>query len=358
MATLISMSEKRLLIDSFAQHAAAALGKQSVVCWVGNKPEQLGYEMHTNIKAEPPTRKLELRHSVYSPFNITGDSTEFPYESEDEIFNTHAIVRALKNDSVESENKHHPSEKVAIQSNLKNKIVTAYNRGSMVAQRLVWLMDKMQLDSVTQILDIGSWHLGQSIEFANIFDNAKIDAFEPVPESYQLCLHNKAQLESSKKTRIQIHNIAISNKRSQIPFYPIDPSKSSVPNVGASSMFKFIDGLNGTPFGQNLTQKEILVEAETLDNWCIANNVTAVDIMWVDVQGAELLVFEGAKNILKNTKVILTEVGLKSYYEGHTLKADIDQLLSSLGFQELKESFEWNVEQYEANTIYIRDILN
>lgn len=38
-----------ICIDSMVQHAMAALGKKSMVCWVGNKPEIFGYKMHTNI---------------------------------------------------------------------------------------------------------------------------------------------------------------------------------------------------------------------------------------------------------------------------------------------------------------------
>jgi len=49
---LIGLSQKRLLIDSFAQHAAAALGLQSTVCWIGTTPEKLGYNIHKNIIAK------------------------------------------------------------------------------------------------------------------------------------------------------------------------------------------------------------------------------------------------------------------------------------------------------------------
>jgi hypothetical protein len=125
-------------------------------------------------------------------------------------------------------------------------------------------------------------------------------------------------------------------------------------NCGASSMFKFIDGLNGPQFGQNLVQKEIKVQADTLDNWCKTNKITEIDILWMDAQGAELLVLQGARKILKNTKIIMTEVGLQPYYEGHTLKPDIDQLLKASGFRELESSFELNGFDYEGNTIYIR----
>ena len=81
-----------------AQHAAAALGQHSVVCWIGNTPEQFGYDIHTNIIANNPTIKPELRHSVYSKYNISGTPTEFPYNNEGEIFNVEEIIEALRND--------------------------------------------------------------------------------------------------------------------------------------------------------------------------------------------------------------------------------------------------------------------
>ncbi len=96
LAVLIAMSEKRLLIDSFAQHTAAALGKQSVVCWIANVPSQFGYEMHNNIIATPPTVEPELRGAVLSMYNTNGPEKEFPYNNEDEIFDADKIIAALQ----------------------------------------------------------------------------------------------------------------------------------------------------------------------------------------------------------------------------------------------------------------------
>lgn len=96
LAVLIQMSAKRLFMDSFAQHTAAALGKPSVVCWIGNKPSQFGYEMHRNIVAHDPTLKPELRNSVYGRYNISGNVTEFPYNNEWEIFSAEEIIEALR----------------------------------------------------------------------------------------------------------------------------------------------------------------------------------------------------------------------------------------------------------------------
>ena len=351
LAALIWASAKRLFIDSFAQHTAAAVGRHSVVCWIGNTPQQFGYAMHSNIVAHQPTVQPQLRNAQYSKYNIGGDPVEFPYRSEDEIFDTHKIIEALRQDRpIVQEPVLYQRENITT----REKIMVAYNKGGMVANRLVHLLGKENLGNIKQVLDIGSWHLRQSIEFADIFPEARVHAFEPVPDSYELCLRTHAQLDPQRKSRIHIHNIALSNASGEIPFYAVDPSTSSEPNVGASSMFKFIDGLNGTPFGQDLNQKEIKVQSDTLDNWCANNKVVEVDIMWVDVQGAELLVFRGAENILSNTRIIMTEVGLKPYYEGHTLKEDIDKFLAELGFEELKSSFEINGFDYEANTIYYR----
>lgn len=92
----ISLSDKRLFMDSFAQHVAAGLGLSSTVCWIANKPEVFGYEIHNNITSNPFTLKPELRNSYLGKFNIGGELIEFPYNSEREIFNSQDIIDSIK----------------------------------------------------------------------------------------------------------------------------------------------------------------------------------------------------------------------------------------------------------------------
>lgn len=92
----ISLSSKRLFMDSFAQHVAAGLGLASTVCWIANKPEVFGYTAHDNIIHNPFTKKPELRNSFLGKFNIGGDLLEFPYNSENEIFNSQDIIDSIK----------------------------------------------------------------------------------------------------------------------------------------------------------------------------------------------------------------------------------------------------------------------
>jgi len=49
---LIGLSQKRLFIDSFGQHASTALMIPSTVCWISTGPNKLGYNIHKNILAK------------------------------------------------------------------------------------------------------------------------------------------------------------------------------------------------------------------------------------------------------------------------------------------------------------------
>lgn len=96
LVVLLKLSSKRLLIDSFAQHIAKSLDLNSVICWIGNKPSVFGYENNTNIQANKETATPELKHSVFSKYNIAGNLLEFPYNEEKEIFNVQDIIKSVK----------------------------------------------------------------------------------------------------------------------------------------------------------------------------------------------------------------------------------------------------------------------
>lgn len=95
LAFIIKNSKKRLFIDSFAQHTAAAFGLKSTVCWIVNSPKVFGYEVHDNILANPTTKTPDLKRSYLHKFNIGNVLTEFPYNSDSEIFNTEAIIESV-----------------------------------------------------------------------------------------------------------------------------------------------------------------------------------------------------------------------------------------------------------------------
>ena len=74
------LSTKRLFIDSFAQHVAAALDLQSTVVWIGNKPKVFGYEENINIL---PNANIinNLDKFSYLQEDISGQIQQFPYDT-------------------------------------------------------------------------------------------------------------------------------------------------------------------------------------------------------------------------------------------------------------------------------------
>jgi hypothetical protein len=96
IAAVIERSDKRLFMDSFAQHTAAAYKLPSTVCWIVNSPTVFGYDWNHNILANPFTIEPDLRGSYLQKFNIVGNPVEFPYNNETEIFNAEEIIESLK----------------------------------------------------------------------------------------------------------------------------------------------------------------------------------------------------------------------------------------------------------------------
>ena len=97
IAILLQLSSKRLLIDSFAQHMAAALDLKSTVCWIGTKPEIFGYKLHDNIKANPFNNQHSIDQSIYAPYGLSESIHNVPYKDLKDIFDTAEIMRSINN---------------------------------------------------------------------------------------------------------------------------------------------------------------------------------------------------------------------------------------------------------------------
>ena len=94
---VIEYSHNRLLIDSFAQHAAVALDRPSTVLWPIDNVKTLGYpEFHNNIVSNADTRKVHLIDSYLGAHPINGEFLhECPFDN-DNIFETADIRESLE----------------------------------------------------------------------------------------------------------------------------------------------------------------------------------------------------------------------------------------------------------------------
>jgi FkbM family methyltransferase len=94
------------------------------------------------------------------------------------------------------------------------------------------------------------------------------------------------------------------------------------PNMPLLSRFNQVDDLT-RPVSQTPVQTKRLDDIQ---------EVTRVDLLKVDVQGADLDVLRGSPRLLKNCGVVLTEVEFIHLYKNQPLFADVDAYMRGQGF--------------------------
>ena len=94
---LLAFSQKRILIDSSLQHAAAALKLPSTVAWVATQKEVFGYDLHNNFKPKTEFLKGHVDSYLYD-YIFTGPTHECPFKSIDDIHDIDGIVQSVLKD--------------------------------------------------------------------------------------------------------------------------------------------------------------------------------------------------------------------------------------------------------------------
>ncbi len=168
------------------------------------------------------------------------------------------------------------------------------------------------------------------IEMSRLWPESTIHAFEPNPRVYD-GLNQNLQMANLSNT-VKTYNFALGAKNEMADFY-VDARNTSY----ASSLFHplKVDGF---------LEKPIQVPVLTLDTWSEINQVSQVDFLFLDMQGAEGHMLQASPNILKTVKVIELEFFTSPVYEGTMLLDEIKPFLENLGFKTLYLEPETNGE--------------
>lgn len=188
------------------------------------------------------------------------------------------------------------------------------------------------------ILDCGA-HIGlDSIEFATMRPQAKVFAFEPVESIYTQLRKNTAKYKN-----IETFPLALSSKNEKRKMYI-----SSGASDGSSSLLKPKEHLLVHP--EVAFERQITVSCMSLDSWASKNRIKRIDLLWLDMQGAELDVLRTSKKILPTVTAIHTEVNLKPLYEDCAIYSEVEEFLLEHGFKRLAESLFSN----SGNAFYVK----
>ena len=115
----------------------------------------------------------------------------------------------------------------------------------------------------------------------NILAGGKIFAFEPADWAYNRLTEN---IRINAVKNIETLKLAVSDFTGSNQFYVCEDDA--------------YNSLISTPMKQ--VQKVIKINSIRLDDFCLKNNIKDIDILKIDVEGADFLVLKGAKNILRS----------------------------------------------------------
>jgi FkbM family methyltransferase len=104
-------------------------------------------------------------------------------------------------------------------------------------------------------------------------------------------------------------------------------------------------------------REKIQVQASTLDNLCERSNFDGlIDLLKIDVQGAESLVIAGATKTLPRVGLIWMELSLQPLYEGSVTAEGVIRLCNEQGFmvKRLEEGFSsTNGELLQVDALFV-----
>ena len=193
------------------------------------------------------------------------------------------------------------------------------------------------------IFEIGANKGKDTLEFVDVFPACEIYAFEPDPSNFEYL--NDALwscLLPQELKNVHPFPIAVSNKNG---FAEFTPSKNSGLSGSLKTPKEHLSVYPDVEFGD-----KIEVSTTTLDRFVEMAGIKEIDIVHMDVQGAELEVFEGGKNTFANkVKYIFTEFSKTELYEG---APTLEQILEALPEFELEEiSWQW---EHDGNALLKR----
>ncbi|WKN40722.1 FkbM family methyltransferase [Tunicatimonas pelagia] len=184
------------------------------------------------------------------------------------------------------------------------------------------------------IFDIGACEGLDSIRYANLFPQAQVYAFEPIPHNISKIKENFIKFEASN-----IHTVpkALSEQSGTATFYLSSGSPECREDSDWDYGNKSSSLLPPEECGKSVHkwlkfEENIQVETLTINEFAKEHNINQIDFIHLDVQGAELSVLRGAYIFLESIKMIWLEVEDIKLYKDQPLRNDVEQFMANHNF--------------------------
>ena len=171
------------------------------------------------------------------------------------------------------------------------------------------------------IVEAGA-HTGKdTLRLKKYWPESTIHTFEPIPELYEQLVEKTKDVSN-----VFCYQQALSDETGTSQMH-ISTGRTSA----CSSLL---------PPHSSLTQERpdiifqntISVHTTTLHAWAEKQNITHIDFLWLDLQGAELQALQGATQLLTTVKAIHSEINEAERYIGGTLYSELKNFLETHRF--------------------------
>jgi FkbM family methyltransferase len=164
--------------------------------------------------------------------------------------------------------------------------------------------------------------------FAKRYPFARVFAFECNPNTVKFCKDKLAAYSN-----VVLTEKAVSKTDGKVSFFNIDKATTVTTwedgNQGASSLLL----ASGKYPVEHYAQQEIVVDSVSLKSFLEQNDIKGVDLMWIDIQGAELLALEGLGEKINHVGIFHIEVEFFEIYTDQPLFSQVRSFFKAHGFQ-------------------------
>ncbi|MEU8434971.1 FkbM family methyltransferase [Streptomyces sp. NPDC029216] len=181
------------------------------------------------------------------------------------------------------------------------------------------LLDLVRPARPTHVLDVGANPIDGDPPYRAMLEAGlcRVTGFEPQPEALAELLRRKGPYETYLPDALgdgAAHTLYVAAASGMTSLFRPDPTR-----LGLFNGFE--------EWGRVL--EEVPVETRRLDE---VGEVGPFDLLKIDIQGAELMVFEGGRRKLAQAVAVHTEVSFVPLYEDQPVFGDVDRELRAQGF--------------------------
>ena len=182
-------------------------------------------------------------------------------------------------------------------------------------------------DSIKNIMDIGSLDGGDSLRFNSWYSDATVYSIEGSPHNFDV-MNKKIGVRENLKT----FNYVMSSIDGMVDFhrtvYPDNTTESGRMDMGTIYTLK-----ESKKQKHNLKSADsIRVESVSFDKFCEMNNISSVDFVHVDIEGASYDMVVGMNKVLPKL-IFMEQEGQEFFTDKPTGNKELKELLMSKGYE-------------------------